>query len=210
MGFCKFKLTDPITHHRVARSFLATHPEEDNWTLLNLQDMYNAGNDLEQITEVIPFRSEECRRSRRCCGVCTRKCRYRCVQDSLHRLSMWRMLVDNTPESELHNIQLGIRMIVQMHFDTPEELSWSVGEILSRSSNTKLKEYMQDEKLRSEENPYKIDYAPQAEVDPKTGKRVVNPVSGHISIIPWPASGLCPFCLPNNTIDRRHGPRVLR
>lgn len=209
MGFCKFHTTNAVQHHKVARDFLATYPERDHWNLLSLQDMYNAGNSIEQISEVIPFRSEECRRSKRCCGLCTRQCKYRCVQDSLHRLAMWKMLVENSTEAQMSNIPLGIRMITQMHFETPEDLSWNVGEIISQNSNTRLKEYMKDEKLRPEENPYKIDYAPQAEVDPQSGKRVVNPTNGHINIIPWPASGLCPFCLPNNTIDRRHGVRFV-
>lgn len=207
MGFCKFKWTDPATHHKVAREFLATYPEVDKWNFLSLQEMYLAGNDLEQIEEVIPFRSEECQRSRRCCGVCTRKCKYRCVQDSLHRVAMWRMLVESTPSTELQNLPLGIRLIARRHFDTPEELSLNVGEILSRSSNTKVKEYMENENLRSEENPYKIDYAPQTALDPRTGRRIVNLTTGDIDIIPWPKSGLCPYCLPNNTIDRRYGPR---
>ena len=209
MGFCRCYPRDAAQHHKVAREFLATYPERDNWNLLNLQDLYNAGNSIGHISELLPFRSEECRRSKRCCGLCTRQCKYRCVQDSLHRLSMWRMLVENTPEDERDKIALGIRMIALMHFETPEDLSWNVGEIISRNSNTKLKEYMENEKLRPEENPYKIDYAPQAEVDPKSGKRITDPISGNISILSWPTSGLCPFCLPNNTIDRRRGPRLL-
>lgn len=203
MSFCKFPLMEEGAYKKLARNFLRNTPDIQEWNLLSLQDMYACGNDLAIISEVVPFRSEECRRSKRCCGVCTRRCYARCLQDSLHRLYMWRKLVETTPKDEQESIPLGIRMIVKKDFDNHRELSWAVGEILSQSSNTTVKEYMQDAKLRPEENPYKVDYAPQVAISPVDGRRMADPVTGALHIMEWPETGLCPYCLPEVTVDRR-------
>lgn len=176
---------------------------KSDWNLLSLVAMAKAGNTLRTINEVIPFRGGPCARSMRCCGVCTRQCKQRCVQDCLHRLYMWNKLVESTPSTEREKIPLNVRLIVNQKFDSHEHMSWVVGEILSQSTNSNLKEYMKNESLRPEENPYKIDYAPQVEVDPSTGKRRYDPSNGELLIAEWPKTGLCPHCLPNVTIDGR-------
>lgn len=176
---------------------------KSGWNLLSLIDMAKAGNDVQTISEVIPFRGGPCARSMRCCGVCSRQCKQRCVQDCLHRLYMWNKLVESTPSTEREKIPLNIRLIVNQKFDSHEHMSWVVGEILSQSTNSNLKEYMKNESLRPEENPYKIDYAPQVEVDPSTGKRRSDPATGELIIADWPRTGLCPHCLPDVTIDGR-------
>ena len=176
---------------------------KSKWSLLNLVDMAKAGNDIRTISEVIPFRGGPCARSMRCCGVCTRQCKQRCVQDCLHRLYMWHKLVESTPSTERESIPLNIRLIVNQKFDSHEHMSWVIGEILSQNTNSYLKSYMLKEGLRPEENPYKIDYAPQVEVDPETGKRVCDVATGELKIAAWPTTGLCPHCLPNVTIDGR-------
>ena len=176
---------------------------KSGWNLLSLVDMAKAGNDVKTISEVIPFRGGPCARSMRCCGVCSRQCKQRCVQDCLHRLYMWNKLVESTPAAEREKIPLNIRLIVNQKFDSHEHMSWVVGEILSQNTNSNLKEYMKNESLRPEENPYKIDYAPQVEVDPSTGKRRCDPSTGELLIADWPRTGLCPHCLPNVTIDGR-------
>lgn len=176
---------------------------KSEWSLLSLVDMAKAGNDVQTINEVIPFRGGPCARSMRCCGVCSRQCKQRCVQDCLHRLYMWNKLVESTPSTEREKIPLNIRLIVNQKFDSHEHMSWVVGEILSQNTNSNLKEYMKNESLRPEENPYKIDYAPQVEVDPSTGKRRCDPATGELVIADWPRTGLCPHCLPNVTIDGR-------
>lgn len=172
---------------------------DKSWDLLKLQDMYNAGNTLKDIMEVIPFRNDECTRSKRCCGVCTRQCHSRCMQDCLNRLYMWRMMVATTPEDR---VPLAIRMIVKQDFETLYDLSWCVGDIVSRNANAELKKYMVDNNMYPGENPYKLDYSPRVDIDEKTGKRKVDPVSGAIHYLDWPKSGLCPFCLPKVIIDR--------
>lgn len=199
MSICKCPKVPAELQETLVSNLLNDH----EWSLLSLQDMANAGNSLEDITQVVPFRGEPCKRSLKCCGQCTRQCTSRCIQDCLHRLYMWRKLYENTPATERDMLPLGIRMIVVQHFSSHEELSWAVGDLISRKTNSELKEYMDYAELRSEENPYKIDYAPQVEIDPDSGKRVVNPVTGELHILEWPRTGLCPFCLPKVTVDRR-------
>lgn len=199
MSTCKCPDIPKELQETLVKSLLNDH----EWSLLSLQDMANAGNSLEDIAQVVPFRGGPCVRSMKCCGQCTRQCNHRCIQDCLHRLYMWRKLYENTPATERELLPLNIRMIVSQQFDTHEELSWAVGEIISRKTNSKLKEYMTDASLRPEENPYKIDYAAQVEVDAETGKRIVDPGTGELHILEWPRSGLCPYCLPRVTVDRR-------
>jgi len=90
-----------------------------------------------------------------------------------------------------------------------ETISWVVGDVLSRKTNSLLREYMKNAGLRPEENPYKLDYAPQYEVkiSEKTGKSIKKTVSetGEVIIRHWPSSGLCPFCLPTITTKRKPG-----
>ncbi|MGN1229200.1 MAG: hypothetical protein ACI4T5_06035 [Prevotella sp.] len=89
-----------------------------------------------------------------------------------------------------------------------------MSEIISRSTNSSLKEYMKNASLRPEENPYKLDYAARVEIDPDTGRRMCNPDTGELVIAEWPKTGLCPYCLPNVTIDgrtaRAHQNRIAR
>lgn len=176
---------------------------KSNWSLLSLLQMAQVGNSMTDICSSVPFRGGACSRSMRCCGMCTRQCKTRCVQDCLHRLYMWNKLVESTPSTEREKLPLNIRLIVNQSFESHEHLSWVVGDILSQNTNKKLKAHMVQEGLRPEENPYKIDYAPSVEIDFATGKRKCDPVTGELSILAWPKSGLCPFCLPSVTVDGR-------
>lgn len=173
------------------------------WDLLKLQDMYNAGNSIPDILKVVPFRNDECTRSDRCCGVCTRRCHSRCIQDCLNRLYMWRLMVATTPADRYQQIPLAIRLIVKQDFETLYDLSWCVGDIISRSYNSVLGNYMKEYNMYPSENPYKLDYSPAPEIDTTTGKQKIDPVTGEMHYLNWPKSGLCPFCLPKATISRR-------
>lgn len=176
----------------------------DDWNLMALKDMYDGGNSLAEITQVVPFRGGECTRTRRCCGDCVRQCYTRCVQDCLHRIWVWRKMVESTPETERERIPLAVRLIVKQQFESHRQLSWCVGEILSRKTNAALKEYMERAGLTNYTHPYRNDYAPTVALDPTTGRRMVNPMTGEIRLLKWPESGLCPYCLPNVTIDRHY------
>lgn len=196
MGACTCQPKDKS----IADEFLK-HTDLTEWSLLSLQDMVAAGNTLKDIEDIVPFRHTLCVRSVRCCGECTRLCRHRCVQDCLHRIYMWRQLVNNTAEEERHLIPLAIRCVVSQHFEDAEDLSLVVSEIISTRTNPRVKEYLQNENAS---HPYRNDYAPMYAADPATGKRVVNPSTGDILVLKWPKSGLCPYCLPRTTLDRRY------
>lgn len=200
---------DSGEHKKAVSTFLQSISSDgfyadSNWSLLSLIDLYQAGNDLRTIEDTIPFRGGTCSRTMKCCGICTRRCKTRCVHDCLHRLYMWKKLVENTPEDELEQIPISIRFIVNQRFESHAQLSWVVGDILSRSCNTVVDQYMKDAQLFHTENPYKLDYSPQLAVDPATGKRIVNPATGELTVLEWPKSGLCPYCLPKITHDRRY------
>lgn len=176
-----------------------------DWNLLSLQGIYNNYQSLQPIKELVPFRGGACDRTRRCCGDCVRQCYTRCVQDCLHRLWLWNQMVENTPEAERNRIPLAIRLIVNQKFESHAHMSWCVGEILNQTKNTALGVYMKDAGLTgsSQAHPYRNNYAAAEELDPKTGRRVVNPTTFEIKLREWPESGLCPYCIPNVTIDRR-------
>lgn len=180
------------------------HYAGSNWNLMSLTDMADAGNTLADIEQVVPFRGGQCARTRRCCGDCVRQCYYRCVQDCLHRLWVWKQMVDSAPEAERDKIPLAVRLIVNQKFESHQQLSWCVGEILSRKTNAQLKAYMEHAGLNNSTHPYRNDYGPTVELDPATGRRMVNPTTGEIKLLKWPKSGLCPYCLPNVTIDRHY------
>lgn len=176
---------------------------DKSWNLLCLQDMYNAGNSLSEMAKTIPFRSVECTRTLKCCGVCTRQCHTRCVQDCLNRLYMWRRMVETTPEEDRERIPLNIRMIVTQEFETLYDLSWVVGEIISANTNTVMKQYLQENNMHPQENPYKLDYSPTFELDPRTGRKAMDPETRKYKLLEWPKSGLCPWCLPRRKTERR-------
>lgn len=183
---------------------------KSNWSLMTLKDMCKSGNSLQDIAQVVPFRGGQCPRTRRCCGDCVRQCYYRCVQDCLHRLWTWNKLVESTPLEERGNIPLAIRLIVNQRFESHQHMSWCVGEILSRKTNMQLKEYMERAGLNNYTHPYRNDYGPAVELDPATGRRRVNPITGKIQFLDWPVSGLCPYCLPKVTIDRHYVKKEVR
>ena len=180
------------------------HYAGTGWNLMSLKDMVDAGNSLADVEALVPFRGGQCPRTRRCCGDCVRQCYIRCVQDCLHRLWVWNKMVESTPEEERERIPLAIRLIVNQKFESHRHMSWCVGEILSRKTNMHLKEYMERAELNNYTHPYRNDYGPSVSIDPKTGRRMVNPVTGQIKLLEWPESGLCPHCLPNVTIDRHY------
>lgn len=195
MSMCIYQPTETKSE-QVLQMFM----DDPDWNLLRLTDLALTGSSLEVIKDSVPFREQLCKRTMKCCGVCTRQCKNRCLQDSLHRLYIWRKLVEASPES---SIPLGIRLIARQHFESIEALSWAVGEIISAKTNTEVRKYMERLQLCRSANPNKIDYAPQPALDESSGKRIVNSATGCIKFREWPETGLCPFCTPDNVMDRR-------
>lgn len=177
------------------------HYGTSGWNLLTLKDLYNKFGGMQVINETVPFRGGSCDRTRKCCGQCVRQCRTRCVQDCLHRLYMWNQAVISTPKYEQDRIPLAIRLIVNQKFETPQQLSWCVGEILSCRTNKAMAKHVDGD---YDSHPYKNEYGPAVAIDPVTGKRMVNPITGEIKLLEWPESGLCPYCMPDVTVDTRY------
>ena len=179
---------------------------KSDWNLLSLQEIYkNCGNQFRPIADSIPFRGGACDRTRRCCGDCVRQCYTRCVQDCLHRLWIWNQLVEATPECERDKIPLAIRLIVNQKFESHRHMSWCVGEIVCAAKSTALQQYLEriEATSSSASHPYRSNYAPAEALDPRTGRRMVNPETFEIKLLEWPETGLCPYCVPNTIIDRR-------
>lgn len=205
MSVCNCPRLDLTKYKELVNQFLhSIAPDgslaQSGWSLLTLMDMYEGGNSLEEIKTVVPFRSSACTRTNKCCGVCTRQCLTRCPMDCLHRLHMWTSVA----MSETEDSPLNFQILACTKFHSYEELSYTIGDVLSPKKNRKLEAYMAKERMLPQENPYKIDYAPQVVLGPD-GKRVVNRSTGEIQIEEWPKSGLCPYCLPDVTIDTRYG-----
>lgn len=176
----------------------------------------------EELLEVIPFRNvrEKCSRSFRCCGVCTHQCTQRCLQDCLTRMYMWaripeesqplavRMLLIQADAWKTELLKIAAGGSPNSYDDICASISWTVGDIISRKANREVRAYMDNAEMRPEENPYKIDYGPlyEMEVNPKTQKlrKKVDKDTGRYVILEWPKSGMCPFCLPNATYNRRY------
>lgn len=189
-----------------------------DWNLLKLQELYQVYKQADpsmtveafkqEISSTIPFRGGPCSRSLKCCAMCTRQCRTRCIQDCYNRVHMWRTMLSSTPE-EQQPLALKLAVASVDAAKDLETISWVVGDVLSRKTNSSLREYMKNAGLRPEENPYKLDYAPQCEVSisEKTGKSIKKtaPGTGEVLIRHWPSSGLCPFCLPAITTKRKPG-----
>lgn len=205
MSICICPSTTPDEQSKLIESFIQYLKEHNyDWTLLNLQDMCKGWDDIEEfktnIATVLPFRGGQCTRTFKCCSQCTRKCATRCIQDCMTRVYMWRRY-------PVKNKALEYIIATVESADDLATISYAVGDFISRNSNPLLAEYMDKQGLRHEENPYKMDYAPQFEykTDPTSGRRSKIPIkaTNTFKILHWPQTGLCPFCLPSNMMFRR-------
>ena len=135
-----------------------------------------------------------------CCGSCTHICPDRCRLDTQSRLYMYYLQLRNTRQA-------------QSNAKEPKysfELDMLATSSLNRQQATRLVDHitsryhMSKERRRSMgnngfENTNKFDYAPRIELDPLTGRPLVDPDTGNPRIIHWPDSGLCRFCLPRTS-----------
>ena len=193
MSICTYPGIPETEYEGLVKALLSSHGIEE-WNLLTLKDIYNSGNSLEGI----PFRKQQCPRTPKCCAECTRRCPYRCVQDSLNRMYMWRHAFKDNP-----NIPKSLRLMVQQHFETAEDLAVAVGEILSVSTNPQLRQYIESNGISSRNHPYKMSYEQDYKYDDH-GRRIVNKTTGELSLRLWPETGLCPYSVPKILIDRRY------
>lgn len=200
MSICTCPTIPEVEYEGLVKALFNSHGIEE-WNLLTLKDIYNSGNSLEGI----PFRKHDCPRTRKCCGECTRRCPYRCIQDCLNRMYMWRQSF-NRPTSRAPE---ALKLMVNQKFETAEDLATAVGDILSVSTNPQLKRYIEINNISSRNHPYKLDYEQDYRYDER-GRRVVNRVTGEIQLRTWPETGLCPYCLPAVMIDNRYRKGVIK
>lgn len=191
MSVCTCEVLHESEQRRLVSAFLQSNTDE--WNLLALKDMYESGNTLDDIRQTVPFRGYECTRVRVCCSECTRVCKYRCIQDSLNRLYMLRKTYEGREDAPL-----AVKMMLKQNFRTAEELAVTIGDYISTGRNPKVAQYVKETGV----NPYKMSYEPRYRLD-EEGNRIVNSTTGEISVLDWPETGLCPYCRPSVTIDRR-------
>lgn len=169
----------------------------------------------------VPFRYEGCPRgSLACCCSCTRLCNHRCPQDVMHRAYLFcgNLLEARGTEEWLERFQRAdtATQLLYMELISKSPRYFAIASMVTEMStpifNKKLEKYIQD--TGNVENPHKIDYAPvivmeekfitlpNGQVDVQWRKKV-DPETGNVAIIPWPGSGMCPYCLPTGLVDRR-------
>lgn len=203
---------------------LAMHPE---WQLCNLEDTFKphvAGHNIQDIREFfhdsqVPFKYKSCPRgSMTCCGSCTRVCNSRCPQDVLNRaFLLCANIVCVHDKAEKQRRYDAASTEVQLLYDeftseTPMyfRISAMVTEMTSPCFNKKLEREI-GERYGNEDSPHRLDYAPVIEVEqipgtrPEEGKfrKKVDVETGEVSVLHWPRSGMCPFCLPTGLSERR-------
>lgn len=197
--------------------------------LRNLPDTYRAeieGASSFDIREFfsnshIPFRWEGCTRgAMSCCCSCTRLCNHRCPQDVMHRAYLFcgNILEARTEEEAKERYaqaSTGAQMLyLEMTSESPRyfAIASMVTELCTPIFNKKLERYIQE--TGNVENPHKIDYAPvivmeEEHITQPNGyvethwRKKVDPATGNVAYIPWPGSGMCPYCLPTGLVDRR-------
>lgn len=199
MSVCTCPELPTVEYEGLVKALLNSHGIEE-WNLLTLKEIYKSGNSLEGI----PFRKHRCPRTSKCCAECTRRCPYRCIQDCLNRMYMWRHGFKDNP-----NVPKSLQLMVQQRFETAEDLAMAVGEILSVSTNPQLRNYIESNHISSRNHPYKMNYEQDYKYDER-GRRVVNKDTGELHLRTWPETGLCPYCIPKVTIDRRYRKGVIK
>lgn len=176
----------------------------DSTSLENLKDIVTGVPDSYDIvtirqafqSSVIPFRPKACpRHIRICCGICTRSCKTRCVQDILHRsflylhefrgtdISEWpapiRSLYNTLhPKQGLPGYELAVRGILEII--ALQRNSDLAGRMLLYGFDSKVRQYAN--------HPHKFDYSARLTTD-------IDPETGFFRVLDWPQSGMCPFCI---------------
>lgn len=245
MSYCTYPETSNDKYGKLVRDFLASVGSLTNWSLQDIKAPYTnytreelqntqmREHILETISSTLPFRGKKCTRTNTCCGLCTRMCSRRCLQDCFNRIYLWshtpsthttlgvQMLLDNLKDYEQQIANEGLTE--EQALGMMENISLQVGEIISRNYNTELRKWMDEEGLKPEDNPNKLDYGPMFEhysssssTDSNTSRRrarststvrkqsrkKVDPNTGRYIVIQWPLSGLCPWFLPRATVHK--------
>lgn len=207
--------------------YLLAHPED---RLLDLKRTYQAQVGSWHITDIrqffidseIPFREMGCARSNMvCCGSCTRMCSKRCPQDVLNRAYLFCGAILDAPTEEIRQqrYQAATQPVRWLYDELTSEtpryftIAEMIKEMTSPFYNKELERII-CEQYGNEDSPHKLDYAPVIEYIEKTIRirhgqaekalrKKVDPETGIVSVLDWPRSGMCPFCLPTGLTDNR-------
>lgn len=206
---------------------LTTTPE---WQLRNLEKTFEdqvSGRSIYDIREFfhdsqIPFRYRGCsRNSMTCCGSCTRVCKNRCPQDVLNRAFLLCANIicasEDAKSERYKRANTPIRMLYdELISQTPRY--FAIAEMVINTTSPYYNKQLERELgeiYGNEDSPHRLDYAPVIEYEttpgtrPEEGKlrKKVNEETGEVSVLNWPRSGTCPFCLPIGLSERRRGRR---
>lgn len=183
--FCIAPVTDKVENADRINDYIQQRLSCGASFLDDLQKAVPEGTDLETARALIGS-THVCRTGPclsggvTCCGMCTRKCPNRCVQDLIHKFCSYIYMggTDGRYVSKL--------------LKQPEKLTYDI--LL--------------ETLKWADTRYSLSYEPLPVLykHPRTGKthRQVDSSTGNIIFRDWPESGLCPFCIPQVTTLRRH------
>ena len=167
----------------------------------------------------VPFKVEPCVRGNiTCCGTCMTQCYHRCPQDVLYRAYLICGYLLDSPEDAFQerweNSSFAARMLYkELTSSSPsyKRVMYSVREYISRVRNKELKMRIRTEGMT--DNPNKMSYAPTFAYEVRRIKlpngdydvRYIpkaDPNTGELAMLHWPASGVCPYCIPYGTVDR--------
>lgn len=129
-----------------------------------------------------------------CCAACTRRCPQRCPQDVLLRAYL---LGGNPPEGAPLAYKL-LHQALEAEKPRYDVIAAMIKDIVGAGPP----------------EMYLMDYSPAVAMEmfrrtmpDGTVREVYRPVAdfttGELKILDWPMTGMCPFCLPSGTIDRR-------
>ena len=178
---------------------------------LRLQACDSIDKSRETFKTYLPFRIKFCKYlGIKCCGTCTLSCRERCVQDIYTKLGIYleshckRPFKDNIKTCDY--LTQSIYKLLVNPCATYEQLVAMVNQVIGVRQNSQIKNHGKEQRRM---DVWRLDYAPQPQYYEvgKTGKlmRKVDKATGKILFMDWPATGLCPYCLPKVTVDRHYG-----
>lgn len=148
-----------------------------------------------------PFRLTYCSRGHsKCCGACTQLCSTRCLYDCMVRLYQ---VLDEDPQ-HVKPITKIVYMLVTDPSATPEQYALMVAQLVNGWFHADDRHELRLQGIM--ENPHKMNYAPRPVYLPGTFIKATDEDTGRIEHMEWPASGMCPYCLPMTTRNKGRGP----
>lgn len=173
---------------------------------LGYKDVYHA---RAMMMDEVPFKLKICRSGMACCGICTRRCDYRCVQDVIHKLYMKAACI-YTGALAFEDADIASREAYKAltNPNTNYETLVDIVNSIYVKAGGKLSEENRCNRDLSHDDldRYMYEYAPIALARPNAAGAMLrerNPETGEVLLLEWPETGLCPFCIPRTTYIRK-------